>query len=66
MSTALSNDLFEQKLTEAMNAMKQCQENKQLESCYNCESCFGCDIRNQYVRSVYENMSKGETGGFDF
>lgn len=61
-----NNDLFEEKLTDAMNAMQACQKERNLESCYVCEACVGCEIRTAYVRCVYESMSKGSTGGFDF
>lgn len=61
-----NNDVFEQKLDEAMHDMQSCQQERNLESCYVCSECIGCEIRAKYVRSVFESMSKGETGGFDF
>lgn len=66
MSTPDSNDVFEAKLTQALETMQECQKSKNVESCYTCPECVGCEIRTKYVRSVYESMSKGETGGFDF
>jgi len=61
-----SNDLFEQRLDEAKERLQECQHERGLQSCYDCSECVGCEIRAKYVRSVYESMSKGETGGFDF
>ena len=59
-------DIFEQKLVNALETLKSCQLNHGIESCYGCNECIGCEIRTLYVRAVYESMSKGETGGFDF
>jgi len=61
-----NNDVFEAKLDEAALAMRECQQRHELESCYSCPECVGCEVRSKYVRSVFESMSKGETGGFDF
>jgi len=61
-----NNDIYEQKVDEALQRLQSCQQERHLESCYLCSECIGCDIRSKYVRSVYESMSKGETGGFDF
>ncbi len=57
---------YEAKLEEAKKALQECQISKGLESCLSCPSLIGCLIRTAYVRTVYESMSKGETGGFDF
>jgi hypothetical protein len=61
-----SNSPYEIKLDEAKKVLVQCQESKELDSCLKCPQIIGCEIRNAYVRSVYESMSKGEAGGFDF
>ena len=61
-----SNDPYEQKLDEAMEQLQGCQKERGLSSCYDCEKSIGCELRTFYVRTVYESMSKGETGGFDF
>jgi len=60
------NSEYEARLDEAIKILQECQEEKNVTSCYVCEKCIGCEIRNKYIRSVYESMSKGETGGFDF
>lgn len=61
-----NNDVFEAKLDDAIKLLQECQQSRNLESCYRCDECIGCEIRTKYVRTVYESMSKGETGGFDF
>ena len=59
-------DKFELHLNEMIVKVQKCQEEKSLKSCSNCEHYFGCELRNDYVKSVYNSMSKGETGGFEF
>lgn len=66
MSTPDSNSIYEEKLDIAISDLQGCQQEHNVESCYVCEKCIGCEIRTKYIRSVYESMSKGETGGFDF
>jgi hypothetical protein len=66
VSTPELNSVYEERLDEAMKILRLCQEEKNVTSCYVCEQCIGCEIRAKYTRSVYESMSKGETGGFDF
>lgn len=65
MSTQEPN-VFEERLDAALAAMQQCQKEKALKSCSLCEFYIGCEIRRAYVQAVYDSMSKGETGGFEF
>lgn len=65
MSTP-DNSEYEARLDEAIKILQECQQEQDLSSCYVCEKCIGCEIRVKYIRAVYESMSKGETGGFDF
>jgi hypothetical protein len=65
MSTQ-TTDIFEERLDLMIVELQRCQEQKQLESCSKCESYIGCELRNKYIRAVYDSMSKGETGGFEF
>ncbi|MDD2780534.1 hypothetical protein [Sulfuricurvum sp.] len=60
------NSEYESRLDETIKILQECQEEKTVTSCYVCEKCIGCEIRTKYIRAVYESMSKGETGGFDF
>ncbi|MDD5051177.1 MAG: hypothetical protein PHO27_00415 [Sulfuricurvum sp.] len=61
-----NNDIYEIRLDDAMQKLQSCQQERNLNSCYICSECIGCEIRTKYIRSVYDSMSKGETGGFDF
>ena len=47
-------------------ALKTCQESNNLKSCMQCTSFLDCNLRKQYVLSVYNSMNKGNTGGFEF
>ncbi|MDR3347478.1 MAG: hypothetical protein LBN32_02580 [Helicobacteraceae bacterium] len=59
-------DAFEQKLVERKETLKNCQTDKQTNSCLQCEQFFQCEIRKAYVSAVYASMNKGGSGGFDF
>jgi len=60
------NNSFEDRLTQMINEVKQCQTDKNVDSCMRCEKLIGCELRKQYVQTTYESMSKGEIGGFEF
>ena len=59
-------DKFELHLDEMIIKLNECQNNKKVESCSVCERYLQCELRLDYVKSVYNSMSKGETGGFEF
>lgn len=59
-------DKFEIHLDLMVKKVNSCQEEKNLKSCSDCESYFSCELRSDYVKSVYNSMSKGDTGGFEF
>lgn len=65
MSTQETN-VFEERLDAELAKMQQCQVEKAVKSCSLCEFYIGCDTRRAYVQAVYDSMSKGETGGFEF
>ena len=65
MSTQ-STDIFEERLDLMIVEIQRCQEEKALESCSKCEKYIGCELRNKYIAAVYDSMSKGQTGGFEF
>lgn len=46
--------------------IQNCQNSKNKTSCFECESLFDCEIRKRYVKTVYDSMSHGESGGFEF
>jgi len=60
------NDIYAQGLIKATNDLKDCQESLQFKSCFDCKKLFDCEIRKTYVNAVYNSMSKGQSGGFEF
>jgi len=50
----------------AKEELIECQKNKKVQSCLKCLEIIGCEIRNEYVKRVYESMNKGQGGGFEF
>jgi len=61
-----SMDEWEIALEDKNREIKECQESKNLKSCLGCEKVNDCELRDSYVKAVYESMSKGEGGGFEF
>jgi hypothetical protein len=59
-------DKFEIHLDEMIVKLQECQKQKDLKSCSDCEYFLDCKLRDDYIKSVYNSMSKGETGGFEF
>ncbi|MEA1983123.1 MAG: hypothetical protein U9N39_06225 [Campylobacterota bacterium] len=61
-----TKDKFEIYLDEMIEKLQNCQKDKNHKSCSACEFYFGCELRDEYVKAVYNSMSKGDTGGFEF
>ena len=59
-------DEFEKKLVEQITVLHDCQKEHKVDSCLKCSHIIGCEVRKTYVLSVYNSMSKGDTGGFEF
>ena len=57
---------WELALEEKTIELKACQQERELKSCLSCEKINDCELRDSYVRAVYESMSKGAGGGFEF
>jgi len=60
------DDAFEQRLDAMIEKLKACQTEHAVKSCSRCEQYLACELRKSYVAAVYDSMSKGETGGFEF
>ncbi len=60
------NDKFQQELKAQTQRLQECQSQKQTSSCFTCKEVLECPTRKEYVSSVYNSMSKGESGGFEF
>ena len=46
--------------------LKQCQVKNGVNSCMKCEKLLECEVRDNYIKVVYESMNKGSGGGFEF
>jgi len=53
---------LKQKKTE----LEDCQKQHHINSCLNCEKLLNCALRDAYIKAVYDSMSKGKGGGFEF
>jgi len=59
-------DKFEIRRDEERVHVETCQKEKGHNSCLVCPDLIGCETRKKYVVAVYESMSKGAGGGFEF
>ncbi len=59
-------DKFELHLEEMLKKLTECQQEKGYKTCSACELFLECELRREYVEAVYNSMSKGATGGFEF
>ncbi len=66
MSDELSLDEWELALKAEKRKLENCQEEQQVSSCLACSKLNNCPIRDAYVHAVYNSMSKGAGGGFEF
>jgi len=46
--------------------LEECQNKHQVDSCLKCDRLLDCTIRDSYIKAVYDSMSKGKGGGFEF
>jgi hypothetical protein len=53
-------------LTQKKAALEACQKEQQLKSCMQCDKILDCELRDSYIKAVYDSMSKGKGGGFEF
>jgi len=47
-------------------ALEACQKEQHLKSCMPCDKLLDCVLRDRYIKAVYDSMSKGKGGGFEF
>ncbi len=66
MHNSKEKDKFELHLDAMMEKVYTCQKEKNHKSCSLCPDYFACELRDEYVKAVYNSMSKGATGGFEF
>ena len=46
--------------------LEACQKEQHINSCMKCDKLLDCSIRDTYIKAVYDSMSKGKGGGFEF
>jgi len=46
--------------------LEACQVEHLVKSCMRCEKLLDCAVRDAYIKAVYDSMSKGTGGGFEF
>ncbi|MDQ7046774.1 MAG: hypothetical protein Q9M39_03840 [Sulfurovum sp.] len=46
--------------------LEKCQISYQVNSCLKCEKLLDCTVRDAYIKALYDSMSKGAGGGFEF
>jgi hypothetical protein len=62
----ITKDKWQLALDEQLVVLKQCQTTNNIDSCMKCEKILNCELRDTYVKVVYESMNKGSGGGFEF
>ena len=65
-SETKEKDEWELALDKKLEELKACQKEMELKSCLECEKVFECELRESYVKAVYESMNKRSGGGFEF
>ncbi|MBT8344569.1 MAG: hypothetical protein KJO45_07620 [Sulfurovum sp.] len=53
-------------LKQKKSDLEACQKEHQVKSCIGCEKLLECEVRDAYIKAVYDSMSKGAGGGFEF
>jgi len=64
--TEIQKDKWQVALDAEIVILKQCQISNNVESCMKCEKLLDCQVRDKYIKVVYESMNKGSGGGFEF
>jgi len=53
-------------LEQEKTKLEACQKEQHLNSCMPCPKFLDCQVRDAYIKAVYDSMSKGQGGGFEF
>ena len=53
-------------LKQKRSELELCQKEKGVTSCLKCDKLLACELRDAYIKAVYDSMSKGKGGGFEF
>jgi len=65
-NSELEKDKWQLALDKPLDALKKCQNDKNIDSCFKCDKILDCEVRDTYIKAVYESMNKGSGGGFEF
>jgi len=60
------SDEWEVALKNIKIELEACQKDQHVQSCMKCQKLLECTLRESYVKAVYDSMSKGTGGGFEF
>jgi hypothetical protein len=53
-------------LVQKKSELEVCQKDQKIDSCMKCSKLLECEVRDAYIKAVYDSMSKGAGGGFEF
>jgi len=53
-------------LVQKKSELEACQTQNNIDSCMKCDKLLECELRDAYIKAVYDSMSKGAGGGFEF
>jgi len=59
-------DEWQLTLASKKDELESCQQKHQVASCIKCDKLLDCEVRDAYIKAVYDSMSKGAGGGFEF
>lgn len=59
-------DEWQVALQQKKSELESCQVEQQVKSCMQCDKILNCEVRDAYIKAVYDSMSKGTGGGFEF
>ena len=62
----ISLDEWQIALNGKKKELEACQVKENVQSCLSCPKLHNCETRDAYVHAVYNSMSKGAGGGFEF
>jgi len=66
INTPIKKDKWQITLDAEIQLLKECQTKQNFDSCMKCSKLLDCEIRDNYIKIVYESMNKGSGGGFEF
>lgn len=66
LAQQIEKDKWDDALDIQLEIIQKCQKDNNVSTCLECELTLKCDIRDTYVKAVYESMNKGSGGGFEF